>query len=283
MLLYELSDATSFLTRSSAHLLEHEAQNNLILSSSLTLARASVTRSPKLSFFVVEEKSKTVCAALNSTDRRLLLSVSEPEAAAYMARALAEREIRFRAVLGPREAAAAFSKAYSENGRKLEEHAPQNVLRLAARSTDSSKQSQAMGLTRAANRKDLRLLLKWTRQFVEESGIDESERESEEVLHRYLENRQLFIWENQQPVAMAGYSGVTPNGVRVNMVYTDPAHRSRGYAGSLVNVLSQRLLADGHRSCFLYVESANIAANRVYSKLGFESVGHFAEFKFCAC
>lgn len=286
MHLFELSDATSFLTRSSSHLLEFEAQNNLILSSSLTLARASATRSPKLSFFVVEEKSKTICAALNSSERRLLLSVSEPEAAAFMGHELATRDVRFKGVLGPRVAAASFCRAYTEtsgrNCQALEEHAPQNVLRLAGRDAVSSTRSQATGLTRVASRKDMRLLLKWTRAFVEESGIEESQRESEEILHRYLENRQLFIWEDQQPVAMAGFSGITPNGVRVNMVYTDPAHRSRGYAGSLVNVLSQRLLADGHRSCFLYVESANVAANRVYQRLGYEAVGHFTEYKFRA-
>lgn len=288
MHLIELSDAASFLTRSSELLLKSEAQNNLLLSSSLTLARSSVTRSLKLSFFTVEQNRKTVCAALNSSERRLLLSTAEEDVANFMGREMAERNITFRGVLGPTETAAAFCEGYSSRallsgereGKILTAKVPQNVLKLETSKVATNSAVQSTGLTRIAKEKDLKVLMKWTRQFVSECGIDETERESEEILRRYLEGRQLFIWEDSKPVAMAGYSGVTPNGVRLNMVYTDPAHRSRGYAGSLVNVLSKRLLADGHRSCFLYVESANVPANRVYQKLGYKPAGQFIEYKF---
>jgi predicted GNAT family acetyltransferase len=287
MHLVELSDAASFLTRSSELLLKSEAQNNLLLSSALTLARASVTRSVKLSFYTVEQNRKTVCAALNSAERRLLLSTASEEAAHFMGCEMAARQVLFRGVLGPAETAAAFCEGFSSNtgaSKNLKAKLPQNVLKLETsrevQANLSQNSTQSSGLTRLAKEKDLKILMKWTRQFVSECGMDESERESEEMLRRYIEGRQLFLWEDSKPVAMAGYSGVTPNGVRVNMVYTDPAHRSRGYAGSLVNVLSQRLLADGHRFCFLYVESENVAANRVYRRLGYKSAGQFIEYKF---
>jgi uncharacterized protein len=286
MHLIELSDAASFLTRSSELLLQSEAQNNLLLSSALTLARSSVTRSIKLSFFTVEENRKTVCAALNSSERRLLLSTADVAAAQFMGREMAARNVAFRGLLGPAETAAAFCEGYRSaagvESRSLQPKLPQNVLKLETSRAASPVATQSSGLTRLAKEKDLKMLMKWTRQFVSECGMDESERESEEILRRYIEGRQLFIWEDAKPVAMAGYSGVTPNGVRVNMVYTDPAHRSRGYAGSLVNVLSKRLLADGHRSCFLYVESENIAANRVYQRLGYKNAGQFIEYKFAS-
>ncbi len=278
MHLIELSDAASFLTRSQKLLMESEAQNNLILSSSLSLARASMARSPRLSFFVVEVSGKAVCAGLNSSERRLLISTASAEAAGFMGGEIAARGLPLKGVLGPGDAVAHFSDSYSAGGgRQLTPKIPQNVLRLEGNS--AQKFNQGPGLARIAKEKDLRLLLKWTRQFVEECEIDESASESEEVLRRYLEGRQLYIWEDSKPVAMAGFGGVTPNGVRVNMVYTDPGARSRGYAGSLVNVLSRKLLADGHRSCFLYVEKANAAANRVYEKIGYKTIGDFIEYR----
>ena len=244
----------------------------------MVLAKASVTRSSKLSFFIVEKSGKVVCAALNSAERRLLLAANQVEAAKLMGQELAVRGAAVKGVLGPTDASAEFCTGFkSQGGKTLEARALQNVLRLGNQVREIPK--QASGLARVAKDKDLRQLLKWSRQFVEESGGDESERESEEVLRRYLEGRQLFIWEDAKPVAMAGYGGVTPNGVRVNMVYTDPAFRGKGYAGSLVNVVSRRLLADGHRNCFLYVEANNIAANRIYEKIGYKTVGDFIEYR----
>ena len=40
----------------------------------------------------------------------------------------------------------------------------------------------------------------------------------------------LFVWDRAGPVSMASAAGPTPNGIRVNGVYTPPEHRGRGYA-----------------------------------------------------
>lgn len=269
MQLLELSDATSFLDFSRSFLVTSEAENNLLLSSAWTLARSSMTRSRRLSFFVVEDNARVVCAALNSSERRLLISQCSPEAATYLAHELQRRDIKIRGVLGPRLSIEAFSAA----GGALEPKLSQKILRLET----LLPYTNANGLLRVAKEKDLKLLLKWSLQFATECALDESQAETEETVHRYVENRQLFIWEDSRPVAMAGFGGVTPNGVRVNMVYTDPLHRSKGYAGSLVHVLSRRLLQAGHKFCYLFTDATNPVSNRVYERLGYKAVCDFSE------
>ncbi len=277
MRLVELSDAASFLQRSSVLLLKAEAENNLLLSSVLTLAKSSAGRSPKLSFFVVEKDGACVCSALNATNRRLLLSTASLEAARYMGASLAERTIRVRGLIGPSSSAEAFKEGFLATApvAKLTPSSRQRILRLES----LSDIKLSSGFWRIAKDKDLKLLIRWSHQFVKECRLDEPPEETEEVVHRYLENRQLYIWEDQRPVAMAGFGGYTPNGVRVNMVYTDPEGRARGYAGSLVHTLSRKLLASDRKFCFLFVNAADPVANRVYERLGYREVGEFTEFR----
>jgi predicted GNAT family acetyltransferase len=275
MHLVEVSNAAAFLNRSRQLLMAAEAENNLLLSSALTLARASAAGGThRLSFFLVEKNEIVLCAALNAGEKRLLLSTAGREPATFMASELAKRKTPIKGVLGPSLEADAFCSQLHD--RSLKPHHYQRVLRLES----LRPQTSAPGLCRAAKEKDLRLLLKWSEKFVDECDVDESREETKDVVRRYLEARQLFVWEDQQTVAMAGYGGITPNGVRVNMVYTDPSARARGYAGSLVQVLSHKLLSQsGRKFCYLFVDRANAPANKVYERLGFEQVGNFTDFR----
>ena len=82
----------------------------------------------------------------------------------------------------------------------------------------------------------------------------------------------LVLWEDGEPVSVAGYGGRTPNGIRVGPVYTPPELRGRGYASALVAGLSTMLLAEGRKFCFLYTDLANPTSNRIYEQIGYERV-----------
>lgn len=87
-----------------------------------------------------------------------------------------------------------------------------------------------------------------------------------------MEGGRLFIWDDDGPVSMAAWTGKTPNGVRVNFVYTPPAFRGRGYATSCVGALSQRLLDQGNAYGCLYTDMANPTSNAIYRRLGYRPV-----------
>ena len=77
------------------------------------------------------------------------------------------------------------------------------------------------------------------------------------------------MWDHGGPVSMASATGPTPNGIRVNGVYTPPEHRGRGYATACVAALSARLLAEGRRFCFLFTDAANPTSNAIYQRIGY--------------
>jgi hypothetical protein len=94
-------------------------------------------------------------------------------------------------------------------------------------------------------------------------------------------SRRLMLWEVAgAAVSMAGYSGRTPNGIRIAWVYTPPENRGKGFAGACVAALSQKLLDDGRKCCFLYTDLANAISNHVYQKIGYEPVTDASVYSF---
>ena len=295
MRLIELPDAVSFLKSSSRILLnstESEAENNLLLSSVMTLARSSAMSSNRLSFLAVEKQGETQLVALNVKDRRLTVSTGDVECAFYLGKKVAElqalnpSQMKIKGLFAPTPIGEAFAR-----GWLIQSNLPQKLMqnqyamkldrKLASSNFEnaSSLAREVHGLCRIALPKDQKLLSHWSRNFAKECNLDESTEESEEAIRRNLELRQLFIWEDRRPVAMAGFGGLTPKGARVNMVYTDPAARSKGYAKALVQNISLRILAQADRKfCFLFVESTNRAAIKVYEELGYRKLGAFSDY-----
>ena len=96
-----------------------------------------------------------------------------------------------------------------------------------------------------------------------------------------MRQRGVFLWEDDgAPVSMAGYSGPTPNGIRVVAVYTPPHLRGRGYATTCVAALSQRLLEGGRKLVFLFTDLANPTSNHIYQEIGYEPACDISEYVF---
>jgi len=94
--------------------------------------------------------------------------------------------------------------------------------------------------------------------------------------------RRFHLWldEAGAAVASANWTGPTPNGARVNAVYTPPGLRGKGYASALVGALCQKLLDSGRRFGVLFADAANPTSNSIYRKLGFEFVAEHTTFRF---
>ena len=91
----------------------------------------------------------------------------------------------------------------------------------------------------------------------------------------------VFIWDDgRRLVSMAAWSGRTPNGVRVNFVYTPPEYRRSGYASACVADLTQRLLNEGRAFCCLYTDLANPTSNKIYQTIGYRPVCEMSDFHF---
>src|SRR5262249_27281930 len=126
------------------------------------------------------------------------------------------------------------------------------------------------GALRPAGAADLPLLVEWFGAFAAETGAQAGDaRTRAEAL---LREHSVHLWTDGEPRSMAAASARTPHGVRVGYVYTPPSHRRRGYATAAVARLSDQLLRDGRRSCFLYTDLANPTSNAIYARIGYEPV-----------
>lgn len=140
------------------------------------------------------------------------------------------------------------------------------------------------GRSRVAHKEDRDLLLAWLRDFIEEAMGPEAPNDPVRTVDRALAGdpgHGLQLWEHDgSPVSMAGWTGPTPNGIRVGPVYTPPELRGRGYGGANVADLSSRLLSQGRRFCYLFTDLANPISNDLYARLGYRPVCDFDLYRF---
>ena len=132
--------------------------------------------------------------------------------------------------------------------------------------------SYASGSLRLATKSDRSLLIEWVKAFEQEAlGEIRTEEQYQDWYDIRLNNNSLYVWQNDVLVSMAGFSGSTPNGIKINSVYTPPEYRGQGYASSCVATLSQISLDRGNKYCFLSTDLANSTSNSVYQKIGYQA------------
>ena len=145
------------------------------------------------------------------------------------------------------------------------------------------------GRMRSINRGDEQMLLKWYSNFLSDISDDKPDPDRvKKFVHRFRDieklhrgSRGLMFWEvDGTPVSMAGYSGPTPHGIRIGMVYTPKEEREKGYASACTAGLSQHLLDQGFQFCFLFTNLSNQTSNHIYQQIGYEGVCDVDQYSF---
>ena len=86
----------------------------------------------------------------------------------------------------------------------------------------------------------------------------------------------LFLWiDRAQAVSMAAINRKTKNVGVIGYVYTPKEFRGKGYATTLVKIVSKKILQNGFTYCSLFTDSANPTSNYIYRKIGYEPVAEF--------
>ena len=270
MRLDRYSRAADFLAAAGDFLTDREAEHNLILGLSSAVA-AGAREDPPPYLATISEADRVLMAALRTPPYNLVLSEVDNRAAlAVLAGDLAGTELP--GVVGPPDATRQFADGWvAAEGGRWEVVMDERIYRL----TRVRAPRPAPGTWRLADGGDRSLLAEWLYDFgLEALGDDDRERvilgldEWESGL-----GRRFWLWEvNGEPVTIVGAGGETPQGMRIGPVYTPPRHRGRGFASNLTAVVSQGLLDEGRRFCFLYANQANGTANRIYRAIGYEPV-----------
>jgi predicted GNAT family acetyltransferase len=275
-------DAATFLRLAGALLERDEARNQLPLAIAATVA-AHPDAYDAARFWVAVEGDRPVAAALRTEPFNLVLADPEPgtDLETLLAAVLADDPGVPGIVGNVPDVDTAASILTRSSGRSAVRTVAEGVFAL----TWVEDVPRARGAHRRADETDRQLLLDWFMAFEEEAlPHHERDRAGHE---RALDTRfssdasGLWLWEDGGvPVSLAGFSGPTPTGIRVGPVYTPPSHRRRGYATTLVADLSQWLLGQGYRSCFLYTDLSNPTSNHIYETIGYRQVAEAVEYRF---
>ncbi|MGI8501964.1 MAG: GNAT family N-acetyltransferase [Hassallia sp.] len=276
MKVHRYEDASQFYQRVKDYLLSQEALHFLLLGISNVLIYNPERYGEKLYLATVETDGNIVAVAMRTPPHRLLLSKIQDFAAV---KAIAQDLHLIQSLPGV-TAPMNEAKAFAETWRSLTGQSYQLIKRLRTFQLEKVQPiSSAHGNLRIATETDRELLLRWYEAFsLETSGGIESY--PKRWLEHTLQQRTAYIWEDKIPVSIACGGGITPNGASINMVYTPPEYRKKGYASACVAALSQTLLNQGYKYCFLFTDLANPTSNHIYQNIGYQPLNDWYDYSF---
>ena len=265
------SDSGQFLERVQPFLLRREAEHCLILGLLDGLRAGEQWGNEPPLMATVENHDEVAAVVLMTPPHNLILSWTVDDSALdLIAVDLHAKSLALPGVNGSADIAQKFALRWSElSGCRYRVQMAQSIYQLSRVTIET----RAAGRLREPDRSDEALLREWRAGFsVDAEGMD-PEQAREAAAQPLPRSRRLKLWEVEGiAVSMAGYAGPTPNGIRVAWVYTPPENRGKGFAGACVAALSQKLLDDGRKFCFLYTDLANPISNHIYQRMGYEPV-----------
>jgi predicted GNAT family acetyltransferase len=280
--LERIDDPAAFVREAGAFLAEHEAEHSLMLGLALRAVDEPDAYGGPVYEVLVRDGGRVVAAALRTPPYNLIVAATdEPAALGAIADDARERFGELPGVLGPSDAAARFAASWDARTGST------STLEIAQRAFRSERVDPPAGVPgspRDAGADDRPLLRGWLDAFLTEAlpSAPRLEDPAAELDRRERDPDAGFLfWEHDaEPVAMAGWGGRTPNGIRIGPVYTPPEHRRRGYASALTAALTERLLAGGRRFCFLFTDLANPTSNAIYQRIGYRPLGDVDRYRF---
>jgi predicted GNAT family acetyltransferase len=270
---YETAEA--FLEVAQPLLMMAEAENNLLLGVAHGIARnPAAAKDPYLA--TVGNDTGVLACAVHIAPFKLVITRANRAPIAALARDVFEAVPHLNGVTGPSRSVDDFSLAWS----KLSGIEPVLGMRLRIHETrrvvDSDLPSAA-GHFRPAALADLNLLAKWTEVFVSEARIAEP-LDALRVVENAITGGRLHVWEDARPVSMAAWTGKTPNGVRINFVYTPRELRGKGYGTACVKALTKEQLERGNAFCWLYTDASSAASPNIFKRIGYWPVSDVSEY-----
>lgn len=279
--LRRFDQAADYLAAAGTYLVAREAEHNLMIGLSHALAQhpERFDTSPYLA--AIDHDGVIVAAALMTPPANLVLSHTEEPAAIHLVAADVKRGYSaLPGVFGPSDVSRSFAECWRGLTRQpYALHMAQRIYRLESVTPSPG----APGSLRRAGPSDRELVIEWMTAFHVEAG---SAVDPARAALRAAETRldspdsALYFWIDGSPVSLTGYTGPTPNGIRVGPVYTPPEHRGRGYASACVAALSQRLLDSGRKFCCLFTDLSNQTSNHIYQAIGYRPVCDADEYRF---
>jgi len=267
--------AAAFLEVAEPLLLKAEAENNLILAVAQGIAR-NPSAAPDAYLATVRNDAGVLACAVHIAPFKIVITRANREPIEALARDAFDAVPQLDGVTGPSRSAGDFAMAWS----RLSGVEPALAMRLRIHETRKIVEPDfpaAAGHLRPANTSDIPLLAAWTEVFVSDARVPEPV-DATQVVEDAIARRRLHVWEDARPVSMAAWTGKTPNGVRINFVYTPRELRYRGYATACVKALTRQQLEQGNAFCWLYTDVGSTASPNIFKRIGYRPVSDVSEY-----
>jgi uncharacterized protein len=283
MQLKRLDSIDEFYPLVEPFLLAHEAEHCLMLGLSTNLLKkdASYQEQPYLAY--VEDGGEIVAVALRTPPYNLILSyMADDKPLSVIADDVQSLYSELRGVLGMQPYSQTFAECWKEmSGQNYRLNMCEGIYRLEK----VNPVRDVRGTYRLAYESDRETLTQWFIEFSAEAVEPILREEAERLVTMRLTSepslRGVRLWTvDDVPVSFAGYSGPTPNGIRIGPVYTPPNYRGHGYASACVAALSQEMLDAGRKFVFLFTDLSNPTSNHIYQTIGYQQVSNIDEYRF---
>ena len=278
MKLHQFEDANLFYHQVKDYLLEDELLHNLQLGIIKNLINNPENCKIKPYLSAVEQNGNIIAVVMMTIPYNLLLSrVKDSKAIDIIIEDLQQQYESLTNINAPVIESQAFAEQWCLSTGQSYQLRALRIFKLEK----VEQPSQVQGSLRLATENDKQLLISWFNAFNSEAlGKKSSDLDSESWVDRVLQKQKAYLWDSEIPVSIACSTRSTPNGVGINMVYTPPEHRKKGYASACVAALSQKLLDKGYKFCFLFTDLSNPTSNKIYQKIGYKPVADWNNYSF---
>jgi len=226
--------------------------------------------------WTVQDGPKIELVAIQTLKDKMIVTRASPPAMRCLADALLSRRWPGNSLIGVTPSINSLVEHYAT----LSHRARSIAVRLRVFQLDRVIWPKPIGGSmRLCRREDREVLARYIAGFEAEIG-EASQENALARADRLITDGRMYVWVDPEPIAMAAWAGPTPNGVRVNWVYTSPPLRGEGYASNLVAHLTQRLLDQGRKYSFLFTDQANPTSNSIYQKIGYRPVSDSERWEF---
>ncbi len=279
MELRRFDHADAFFQAVGSFLVADEPRHNLELGIISHLRNRPVPDADPPYLAALERSGRVAGVAMRTPPFGVLVSLADLADAPAVAEDVRSSYESLPSVLSTPETARAFAEAWSGlSGQRLVPGMRQRIYRL----DEVPPEPDGPGRMRPATVDDRDLLLRWMEEFLVEAVPQQPPGRTAQVVDDRLgaSDAGLALWEDPEPVSLAGFGGPTPTGIRIGPVYTPPPLRRRGYGTASTAALSRMLMLRGYRTCFLYTDLANPTSNGIYSAIGYRPVCDMLEIRF---
>jgi predicted GNAT family acetyltransferase len=131
---------------------------------------------------------------------------------------------------------------------------------------------QPVGTLQRATSKDMpRLIPLFKDYYLEDLGMTKTDEELEQSINEQLAEYEIYLWNDNGVKSMVTALLPFDSGVELANVFTPREYRKQGHATACITQVCKVLL-QRYTSILLFVDQENIAANSLYTRIGFQLI-----------